>query len=119
MSQGGPSGYLNAVCNRSAVPSTSHCVDVSAVPISAVHISAVPISAVPVSSFSSAISASPGASPTSLFLFNEVYASGVPNHKGCRIAIPHSKLNISLWREKLVGYSDYVICDFLEFGLAI
>ena len=146
MSGGGHSGYLNAVYTRSAVPSTSHCIAVSAVSslssavsassaagyLNAVYtcsavpsashsiaVSAVPVSAVSISSVSSAISMSPGASTTSLSLFNEVYASGVPNHKGCRIAIPHSKLNISIWREKLVGYSDYIICDLLEFGFPL
>ena len=28
-------------------------------------------------------------------------------YQGCRIPIPHSKLNISVWREKLLGYEDY------------
>ena len=30
-----------------------------------------------------------------------------------------SGLDISRWRQLLVGYSDYVICDFLEFGFPL
>ena len=52
-------------------------------------------------------------------LFEEVHRSGIPNYKGCRITLPFSKLNIPLWREWLVDYKDYIICDFLEFGFPL
>ena len=52
-------------------------------------------------------------------LFEEVHRSGIPNYKGCRITLPFSKLNIPLWREWLVDYKDYVICEFLEFGFPL
>ena len=56
---------------------------------------------------------------SSIALFCKVSRSGVPNYQGCRIPIPHSKLNISVWREKLVGYADYAVCDLLEFGFPL
>ena len=56
---------------------------------------------------------------SSIALFREVSKSGVPNYQGCRIPIPHSKLNISVWREKLLGYEDYAVCDLLEFGFPL
>ena len=36
-----------------------------------------------------------------------------------RIPIPHSKLNIKVWRRMLVDYPDYAICDLLEFGFPL
>ena len=56
---------------------------------------------------------------SSISLFGQVYASGVPNYKQCRIPIPHSQLNIDVWRRMLVNYSDYPICDLLEFGFPL
>ena len=59
----------------------------------------------------------PGLSSNSLY--GQVYASGVPNYKRCRIPIPHSKLNIKVWRRMLVDYPDYAICDLLELGFPL
>ena len=52
-------------------------------------------------------------------LFEHINSSGAPNFALCRIPIPNSKLNISAWREKLVGYEDSVVCEFLQFGFPL
>ena len=53
-----------------------------------------------------------------LHLHDIVYSSGLPNFKGCRIPV-HSNINIAFLRENLVGYHDYLICEFLEFGFPL
>ena len=52
-------------------------------------------------------------------LFEHVYASGSPNYAYCRIPLPHSNLNISSWREKLRGYDDAIVCEYLEYGFPL
>ena len=52
-------------------------------------------------------------------LFEHINASGAPNFALCRIPLPHSKLNISVWREKLEHYEDKIVCEFLEFGFPL
>jgi len=47
-----------------------------------------------------------------------VYLLGQPNFLGARLSVP-SLLNLSLWWSLLTGYSDEVVCDFLEFGWPI
>ena len=48
-------------------------------------------------------------------LHEQVALSGQPNYLGCRLPVP-TKLNIALWRQLLAGYSDYQVCEFLEYG---
>ena len=52
-------------------------------------------------------------------LFEHVNASGVYNFQCCRISLPSSNLNMSIWRQKLVGYQDVIVCDYLEFGFPL
>ena len=52
-------------------------------------------------------------------LFERVYPSGVPNFRGCRIPLPHNKMNIPLWRHWLEDYGDKIVCEFLEFGFPL
>ena len=52
-------------------------------------------------------------------LFEHVHASGLPNYACCRIPLPHSNLNISVWREKLTGYEDKIVCEYLEYGFPL
>ena len=52
-------------------------------------------------------------------LFEHVHASGLPNYAYCRIPLPHSNLNISAWREKLKGYEDEIVCEYLEYGFPL
>ena len=52
-------------------------------------------------------------------MFEHVHASGQPNYIACRLPLINSKLNISKWREKLQGYDDVVVCDYLEFGFPL
>ena len=52
-------------------------------------------------------------------LFEHLFRSQQPNHKCCRIPILSSKLKITVWRNRLVGYPDYAICDLLEFGFPL
>ncbi len=52
-------------------------------------------------------------------LFEHVHGSGVPNFKLCRIPVVNSKLKISVWREKLVDYSDNIVCEYLEYGFPL
>ena len=51
-------------------------------------------------------------------MFEHINASGHPNFRRCRIPLP-SKLNVSLWRERLSKYEDKVVCEFLEYGFPI
>ncbi|KXJ18189.1 Alpha-1,6-mannosylglycoprotein 6-beta-N-acetylglucosaminyltransferase A [Exaiptasia diaphana] len=48
-------------------------------------------------------------------LHNTIFASGLPNYKGCRIPLK-SNLQIPIWRNYLRTYEDRIVCDFLEFG---
>ena len=52
-------------------------------------------------------------------LFEHIYASGSPNYARCRIPLPYSNLNISAWREKLQGYDDVIVCEYLEYGFPL
>ena len=52
-------------------------------------------------------------------LFEHVNASGKPNFQGCRIPLYGSKLNLSVWREKLRSYEDRVVVEFLEYGFPL
>jgi len=51
-------------------------------------------------------------------LHNRVYSLGPLNFLGAHLSVP-SLLTLSLWRSLLTGYSDEVVCDFLEFGWPI
>ena len=55
---------------------------------------------------------------TILDISDKVCKSGMPNCDGCRISVP-SHLNISAWRDKLQGFSDAKVVDYLEFGWPI
>ena len=48
-------------------------------------------------------------------LYDVVSATGKPNYLGARSPVL-SQLHISTWRELLIEYEDYVVCEFLEFG---
>ena len=52
-------------------------------------------------------------------LFEQIYQSGRPNFRGCRVPLPGNQLNIPLWRNLLEDYPDNIICDFLEFGFPL
>ena len=52
-------------------------------------------------------------------LFEKVNRSGRPNFRGCRIALPNNRFNISLWRDLLEDYPDRLLCEFLEFGFPL
>ncbi len=52
-------------------------------------------------------------------LFEHVNASGLPNYKLCRIPVPNSSLNMSVWKEKLFEYQDKVVCEYLEYGFPL
>ena len=45
-------------------------------------------------------------------------ATGLPNFVGARVPV-QSDLLVSRWRELLVDYSDYKVCEFLEFGFPL
>ena len=47
------------------------------------------------------------------------HPAGTPNHKGARIPLQHTSLNIQSWRKHLIGYPEVEICQFLEFGFPI
>ena len=51
-------------------------------------------------------------------LHNVVYESGLPNYQGLRIPL-ETHWNVSYLRDVLKDYSDYEICDFIEFGFPI
>jgi hypothetical protein len=49
-------------------------------------------------------------------IHNKIRASGLYKFQDCKIPV-FSKLNIiSYIRQKLLNYSDYQVCDFLEYG---
>ena len=48
-------------------------------------------------------------------IHSKIKASGLYNFQDCRIPV-FSRLNISYIRQKLLNYSDYQVCDFLEYG---
>ena len=48
-------------------------------------------------------------------IHSKIRASGLYNFQDCRIPV-FSRLNISYIRQKLLNYSDYQVCDFLEYG---
>ena len=52
-------------------------------------------------------------------LFEHVHASGQPNFRSCRIRVCQETLNLPLWRKKLEGYKDKIVCDLLEFGFPL
>ena len=52
-------------------------------------------------------------------MFEHVHASGQPNYISCRVPLINSNLNIEKWRERLLGYDDVVVCDYLEFGFPL
>ena len=52
-------------------------------------------------------------------LFEHVHASGQPNFQCCRIPVCQASLNLEVWREKLKGYEDLVVCDLLEYGFPL
>ena len=58
-----------------------------------------------------------GDSEKLIALFEHVNASGRYNFQGCKI--PVSKLNMSMWRERLCGFQDKVVCDYLEYGFPL
>lgn len=47
------------------------------------------------------------------------YPAYTPNHKGARIPLQHTRLNIPRWRFHLIGYGEPEIVQFLEFGFPI
>jgi hypothetical protein len=47
------------------------------------------------------------------------YPAYTPNHRGARIPLQHTRLNIPRWRHHLTGYEDAEIIQFLEFGFPI
>ena len=53
------------------------------------------------------------AAPTTL------YPAYTPNHRGARIPLQHTRLNIPRWRHHLVGYDEAEVVQFLEFGFPI
>ena len=63
------------------------------------------------------IEASEAGSKRLVALFEHVQASGKYNYQCCRI--PISKLNMSVWRKRLSGFKDKVVCDYLEFGFPL
>ena len=48
-------------------------------------------------------------------IHNKIKAFGLYNFQNCRIPV-FSRLNVSYIRQKLVNYSNYQVCDFLEYG---
>ena len=51
-------------------------------------------------------------------LHDKIFQSGKYNFEGCREALKHN-LKIDFFRFMLTGYSDSLLCDFLEFGFPI
>ena len=47
------------------------------------------------------------------------YPAYTPNHRGARIPLQHTRLNIPRWRRHLIGYENADITQFLEFGFPI
>ena len=52
-------------------------------------------------------------------LFEHVYASGLPNYQCCKIPVCQPTLNLALWRERLCSYSDFAVCDLLQYGFPL
>ena len=52
-------------------------------------------------------------------LHYKVKNSGTYNFAGARESLPHSKLNVDLFRHLLADYNDIEICQFLEFGFPV
>ena len=52
-------------------------------------------------------------------IFEHVHASGQPNFQCCRIPVCQASLNLAVWRERLKGYKDVVVCDYLEYGFPL
>ena len=52
-------------------------------------------------------------------LFEHVHASGLPNYQCCKIPVCQPTLNLALWRERLSSYSDFAVCDLLQFGFPL
>ena len=50
-----------------------------------------------------------------LAVFDQVALSGKFNFQQARIPLSHN-LNMASWREELQGFSDIMLCEFLEFG---
>ena len=48
-----------------------------------------------------------------------VWPAGTPNHKGARVKLVHTTLNLGMWRHHLVGYEDIELCQFLEYGFPL
>ena len=53
-----------------------------------------------------------------IYMHDRVCLSGKYNFEGCRFPL-NTNLNIDYFRFMLDGYSDFEICDFLEFGFPI
>ena len=51
-------------------------------------------------------------------IFNTVSSTGRYNFAGAQMSVP-SRLNISEWRKRLVGYRDPKISDYLHYGWPI
>ena len=47
------------------------------------------------------------------------YPAYTPNHRGARIPLQHTRLNLDSWRHHLTGYEGAEIIQFLEFGFPI
>lgn len=45
-------------------------------------------------------------------------SSGQPNYLSTRLPLP-SRLNVWMWRDLLLDYSDNIICEFLGFGWSL
>ena len=52
-------------------------------------------------------------------LHKKVRESGTYNFAGARLELPHSKLNVVLFRHYLEDYGDREICQFLQFGFPL
>ena len=62
-----------------------------------------------------------GFSELEQFYFNahsRIIESGVPNYRGEKIELP-SHLNTQIWEEKLMGYEDKEVVDFLKYGFPV
>ena len=55
--------------------------------------------------------------PTQALIYKTVQAYGSPNYLGARV--PVSNFPINRWKERLVGYEDQELLDFLAFGWPI
>ena len=49
-------------------------------------------------------------------LYKKISAFNQFNYCGARIPLKHNGLRIEVWRNKLVGYHDTKLIEFLEFG---